>query len=111
MRPIGWRRCGSHGLQERHGIREQLLLRRFAHVFNAEKALVARVFEETSDEIGHAGEQFTDSAVFTDPLAAGEEGSLQFIGHAVERLELIGARVHTEAFGLRDGVGAAADVV
>ena len=40
-----------------------------------------------------------------------QERGLQFVGHAVERLEFVGLRVDAEALGLRDGVGAGADVV
>jgi len=40
----------------------------------------------------------------------GEERALQFVDHAVERLELVGARVDAEPCGLGDGVGTAADV-
>jgi hypothetical protein len=40
-----------------------------------------------------------------------EQCGLQFVGHAEERLELIGFRADAEALGLGDGVGAGADVV
>ena len=108
-------RCGG-GRGRRRGeeldrVGEQLLLRGLAPVFDPEKTLVAGVFEEPADEVGHPGEQFADGAIFADPVAAGEERALQFVGHAVERLKLVGARIEAEAFGLGDGVGAAADVV
>ncbi len=93
------------------GVAEELVLRGLAHVLDAEETLVGGILEQAADEIGHAGEQLADGAVFADAVAHLEERHLQFVGHAVERLELVGARVDAEALGLGDDVGAGPDVV
>jgi hypothetical protein len=86
-------------------VAEELLLRGLAHVLDAEETLVGGVLEQAADEVGHAGEQFADGAVLADAVAHLQQRGLQFVGHAVERLELVGARIDAEALGLGDGVG------
>ena len=99
------------GREQLDGIAQELLLRGFSGVLGAEESFVGGVLQQAAHQIGHAGQQGADGAIFADPVPALDEGCLQFVRHAKERLEFVGAGIDLTALGLRDGVGARADVV
>ena len=109
----GFRRVGLaafrfriSGLKQFHRITQELFLGGLASVLGAEEAFVRGVLEEAAHKVSHAGQQGADGAILTDAVPALDEGRLEFVRHAIERLELVRAGINLAAFGLDDGVGA-----
>ncbi len=76
-----------------------------------EPAFVAGVFEEATDEVGHAGNHLADGDVFTDAEAHLGRGVFELIGHAVEHLELDGGLGQVASVHAGEGIGDRACVV
>ncbi len=79
--------------------------------FGAQEPLVRGVFEEASDEVGHAGEQLAHRAVFAHPVTHLDERAFNRAGHAVKELELEPAFLEAELGRESLGVGNGTDVV
>ena len=83
-------RCGEARLQER---------------------LVRRVLEQPPHQVGHARQHGAVGGVDPHAMAAVDQGALDQVAHAEERLKLVGDGGQPRRLGRGDRVGQAADVV
>ncbi len=54
----------------------------------AQKGAVGGVFQQTTDQVGHAGDQVPIGTVDPYPVSGFDQGFGQFVRHAIEHLQL-----------------------
>ena len=76
-----------------------------------QERLVRRVFEQPPHQVGHARQDGAIGRIDPHAMAAVDQGALDQVAHAEERLELVGRLGQSPRLGGGDRVGQAADVV
>ena len=93
------------------GLRSRSSTRPFSAKLRFQERLVGRVLQQPAHQVSHAWQHGPVGRVNPDAVAAGDQGVLNHVAHAVQCLELEAGRGQSHGLGGRDRVGQAADVV